>query len=199
LDAIFPSPDIGLRAKPALRTSPHQPAAHAARLAEDNGELLVWVAYTTLPVRVYRDAGAKLELVKDFYEAGPQRALDLQHMEVDQKTGDVYIADAQGYCFRVTDWKDPKFVLCMQDAKTPLRASSIAIDARSRHLYTHYHWGTPVYRWAMDGDFFTLAPAGVLQKNRVLWRFNRPLTGLGSPCVCRSPARGYSPASASAA
>lgn len=128
-------------------------------VAEDKGEFFVWVAYTTLPVRVYRDSGARLELVKNFYEAGPQRALDLQHMEVDQKTGDVYIADAQGFCFRVTDWKDPKFVPCMQDAKTPLRASSIAIDARSRRLYTHYHWGTPVYRWAMDGEFFTPAPA----------------------------------------
>lgn len=144
-------------------------------VAEDKGELLVWVAYTTLPVRVYRDAGARLELVKDFYEAGPQRALDLQHMEVDQKTGDVYIADAQGYCFRVSDWKDPKFVLCMQDAKTPLRASSIAIDARSRQLYTHYHWGTPVYRWAMDKDFFTPAPAGVLPKDSIVTIPGRPV------------------------
>lgn len=144
-------------------------------VAEDKGEFLVWVAYTTLPVRVYRDTGARLELVKDFYEAGPQRALDLQHMEVDQKTGEVYIADAQGFCFRVTDWKDPKFVLCMQDAKTPLRASSIAIDARRRQLYTHYHWGTPVYRWAMDGEFFTPAPAGVLQKDSVVTIPGRPV------------------------
>ncbi|MCE9533780.1 MAG: hypothetical protein K8T89_22025, partial [Planctomycetes bacterium] len=144
-------------------------------VAEDKGELFVWVAYTTLPVRVYRDTGAKLELVKDFYEAGPQLALDLQHMEVDQKTGDVYIADSQGFCFRITDWKEPKFVLCMQDASTPLRASSIAIDARSRHLYTHYHWGTPVYRWAMNGEFFRPAPAGVLQKDREVTISGRPV------------------------
>ena len=91
-------------------------------VAEDKGEFYVWVAYATLPVRVYRDAGASLELVQDFYEVGPQRALDLQHMEVDQKTGEVYFADAQGFCFRVTDWKDPQFELCRQDAKTPLRS-----------------------------------------------------------------------------
>lgn len=148
-------------------------------VAEDKGEFLVWVAYTTLPVRVYRDTGARLELLKDFYEAGPQRALDLQHMEVDQKTGNVYIADAQGFCFRVTDWNDPKFVPCMQDAKTPLRASSIAIDSRSRQLYTHYHWGTPVYRWAMDREFFTPAPAGVLQKDSVVTIPGRPVPAGG--------------------
>jgi len=156
-------------------------------VAEDKGELLVWIAYTTLPVRVYRDTGARLELVKDFYEAGPQRALDLQHMEVDQKTGDVYIADAQGFCFRVTDWKDPKFVLCMQDAKTPLRASSIAIDARSRHLYTHYHWGTPVYRWAMDGKFFTPAPAGVLPEDSIVTIPGRPVPASGNANALTPP------------
>lgn len=148
-------------------------------VAEDKGEIFVWVAYTTLPVRVYRDAGATLELVKDFYEAGPQRALDLQHMEVDQKTGDVYIADAQGFCFRVTDWKNPKFELCLQNDKTPLRASSIAIDARSRHLYTHYHWGTPVYRWALDGEFFTPAPTGILPKDTVVTIPGRPVPTVG--------------------
>lgn len=156
-------------------------------VAEDKDELLVWVAYTTLPVRVYRDTGARLELVKDFYEAGPQRALDLQHMEVDQKTGDAYFADAQGFCFRVTDWKDPKFVLCMQDAKTPLRASSIAIDARSRHLYTHYHWGTPVYRWAMDGKFFTPAPAGVLPKDSIVTIPGRPVPASGNANALTPP------------
>lgn len=148
-------------------------------VAEDQGEIYVWVAYTTLPVRVYRDAGATLELVKDFYEAGPQRALDLQHMEVDHKTGDVYIADAQGFCFRVTDWKDPQFVLCRQGDKMPLRASSIAIDARRRQLYTHYHWGTPVYRWAMDGEFLTPAPAGDLPKDSVVTIPGRPVPTVG--------------------
>lgn len=148
-------------------------------VVEDKGEILVWVAYTTLPVRVYRDTGAALELVRDFHEAGPQRALDLQHMQVDQKTGDVYIADAQGFCFRIADWKNPQFVPCMLDAQTPLRASSIAIDPRSRHLYSHYQWGTPVYRWAMDGEFFVPAPAGVLETDRVVSLPGRPVPATG--------------------
>ncbi|MCA9067336.1 MAG: SMP-30/gluconolactonase/LRE family protein, partial [Planctomycetaceae bacterium] len=144
-------------------------------VAEDKGETLVWVAYTTLPVRIYRDTGSALELVKDFYEAGPQRSLDLQHMQVDQKTGDIYIADAQGFCFRLSDWTHPKFEPCMQDEKTPLKASSIAIDARSRHLYTHFQWGAPVYRWSMDGEYFQPAPAGVLEADQVVSLPGRPV------------------------
>ncbi|HOX06098.1 MAG TPA: SMP-30/gluconolactonase/LRE family protein [Planctomycetota bacterium] len=143
-------------------------------LAQDKNEVFVWVAYTTLPVRVYRDAGAALELVKDFYEAGPQRALDLQHMMVDQKTGDAYVADSQSYCFRVRDWKDPKFELCMVEPKadvsvagrvigspeTRLPAASIAIDHKGRMLYALNHYGRPVSRWKMDGECFAPAPVG---------------------------------------
>jgi hypothetical protein len=128
-------------------------------VVEDHSEILVWVAYTQLPVRIYKDTGAGLELVKDFYEAGPQRALDLHHMTIDPKTGDAYIADSQGFLFRVRDWKNPQFEPCMLDAQKRLNASCIAIDARSRHLYTVGHYRDPVRRWAMDGEFFTPVPA----------------------------------------
>ncbi len=127
-------------------------------VVEDNGEILVWVAYTQLPVRVFKDAGRKLELVKDFYEAGPQRALDLQHMTLDPKTGDIYIADSQDFLFRMRNWKRPAFEPCLSDAKTRIHAGSIAIDARSRHLYTKHHYHKPVLRWNLDGEFFTPAP-----------------------------------------
>jgi len=97
--------------------------------------------------------------VKDFYESGPrQRALDLQHMEVDRKTGDVYIPDSQGLLFRLRDWKNPRFEPCLMDAKTRINASSIAIDARGRHLYTKKHYRNPIRRWTMDGEYFTPAP-----------------------------------------
>ena len=129
-------------------------------VVEDKGDTLVWVAYTQLPARVYKDAGKTFELVKDFYEAGPQRALDLQHMTVDGKTGDVYIADSQGWLFRMRDWQKPVFEPCMIDAKTRLDASSIAIDIRSRHLYTKKHYNQMVKRWTLDGEFFTPVPSG---------------------------------------
>lgn len=126
----------------------------------DKGEIMVWVAYTQLPARVYKDTGTDLKLVKDFYEAGSQRALDLQHMTIDPRTGHAYIADSQGFLFRIRDWKKPVFDPCMLDEKTRLNASSIAIDARSRHLYTKHHYNKPVNRWAMDGEFFTPVPVG---------------------------------------
>ncbi len=128
-------------------------------VAESKGEAFVWVAYTVLPVRVYRDTGARLERVKDFYEAGPQRALDLQHFVVDQKTADLYVADGFGSCFRITDWARPRFVRCMQDAKTPLRAISLAIDSRNRWLYGHGD-RQPVRRYRLDGEFLAPAPVG---------------------------------------
>jgi len=119
-----------------------------------NGEVFVWAAYTQLPVRVFRDSGDKLELVKDFYEEGPQRALDLQHIAVDSKTEHVYIPDGFDRCFRITDWSNPKFELCMQDEQTPLRALSVAIDSRNRRLYTHAST-SPVVGYRLDAPRFT--------------------------------------------
>jgi hypothetical protein len=128
-------------------------------VVEFQGEVFVWVAYTTLPVRVYRDEGAELELVKDFYEAGPQRALDLQHISVDSKTGDIYVPDGFDRCFRITDWDDPIFERCMQDEQTPLPALSVAIDARNRWLYAHAD-RKEVVRYKLDGKFLSPAPVG---------------------------------------
>jgi len=120
--------------------------------------VFLWVAYTTLPVRVYRDKGAGLELVKDFYAAGSQRVLDLQHMIADPGTGDVYIADGWNHCFRITDWTAPKFVRCMTGAKTSLRALDLVIDARNRYLYGRAD-RKPVGRYKLGGEFLSPAPA----------------------------------------
>lgn len=132
--------------------------------AESNGEVLVWVAYAALPVRVYKDTGASLELVKDFYEAGPQRALDLQHFIVDQKTEHVYVSDGFNNCFLLNDWTKPQFKRLMVDEKTPLRALSLAIDPRNRFLYTHQD-RRAVARFRMDGEFMVPAPPDGSKEN----------------------------------
>jgi outer membrane protein assembly factor BamB len=134
-----------------------QPTHLAA--VESKGAVYVWVAYTSLPVRVYRDKGDGLELAKDFYQVGSQRALDLQHFIVDQKTADLYVADGFGSCFRITDWSDPKFIRCMVDATTPLRAISLAVDSRNRWLYGHGD-RQPVRRYRLDGEFLAAAAVG---------------------------------------
>jgi NHL repeat len=130
-------------------------------VVEHKGQVMVWVAYNTLPVRIYRDTGAGLALVKDFYQAGPQRALDLQHMQVDQKTEAAYIDDASGWFFRITDWKNPRFEPCMDSTtKKRITASSAAIDSRNRYLYAKYQYGGGVRRYKLDGDRITPAPVG---------------------------------------
>jgi len=167
------------------------PGCSRLAVAQDRGEVLVWAAYVTLPARVYRDTQAGLELVKDFFQAGGQRALDLRHMMLDPKTGDAYVSDGHGFLFRVSDWRNPKFELCMQDDKTRLSASSIAIDAVSRHLYTHFHWKNGVFRWAMDAGRFAPAPVGqhghqVTQQITCSWIF----TGLGERGMAAGPGGG---------
>lgn len=128
-------------------------------VVESNGQTYVWVAYTTLPVQVYRDSAKGLELVKDFKQANDQWALDVQHMQVDPKTGHVYFADGFGLCFRVTDWANPKFERLMSDKDTPIRGIALAIDERNRWLYTRDD-RSPVLRWKLDGGEY-LAPARI--------------------------------------
>jgi len=164
----------------------------SARLAavEADGEVFVWVAYTTLPARVYRDSAAGLALHRDFLDAGTQRALDVRHMMVDQTTGHAYLADSQGYLFRIRNWEKPVFELCMQEPGKRLAASSIAIDPRERILYTLGHYGKPVFRWRIEDEFITPLPgdegAGVTPGVTCAWVF----TGLGQRGIAVAPGGG---------
>jgi hypothetical protein len=127
---------------------------------EDKGQTFVWLAYTTLPVHVYEDLGNKLELFKDFYQAGPQRMLDFQHMTVDQKTNDLYITDGFGSCFVMKESEKLQAKLCMIDSKTPLFSLEVAIDSQSRYLYRHGHQ-TNLSRYCIGDEFITPDPKGV--------------------------------------
>lgn len=90
----------------------------------------VWVAFTQMPVRVYRDDAKGLRLLKDFDQlAQSQRCLGFDRMQVDQKTEEVYLMDAHDSVWKISDWRKPKFV------KVPLQTASIAIDSRNRHIY----------------------------------------------------------------
>lgn len=126
-------------------------------VGESNGEAFVWIAYTALPVRIYRDVPNGLELVKDFDRAATQRALDLQHFVVDPVTESVYVADGFNKSFRLRDWADPRFEPIQIDSSTRLKALSLAIDPRRRFLYAHDD-RSPVARYQLDGEFLTPAP-----------------------------------------
>ena len=91
----------------------------------------VWVAYTQMPVRIYRDNAKGLKLLKDFYRVeGAQRCLGFDRMHVDPKTETVFVQDDRDAVWKIADWKRPRFV------KVPLKTASLAIDARNRHIYT---------------------------------------------------------------
>lgn len=132
-------------------------------LCETDSGTNVWVAYHDLPVQIYRDVEGKLQLIKDFYQAGPQRCLDFQRIAVDQVTEDVYVADGFASCFRLSDWNKPTFVRCMENDKQALRASDIQIDSRNRMIYVGHeesHGHGPIARYRIGGPYFEPAPLG---------------------------------------
>ena len=128
-------------------------------VAESKGTVYVWVAYTALPVRVYEDKGGEIKLVKDFYTAGPQRALDMQHMQVDPRNENIYLTDGFSCMFRLKDWDHPRFVRCLVTDTKRLRALSMGIDTRNGFFYVHSHM-SPVRRYALAGDVFKGAAVG---------------------------------------
>ena len=90
----------------------------------------VWVAYTEMPVRIYRDDAQGLTLLKDFSTVpGAQRAFVMDHIAVDPVTEDVFVTDNHTSVWKIDDWKSPRFV------KTTLSTASVAIDAQQRHVY----------------------------------------------------------------
>jgi DNA-binding beta-propeller fold protein YncE len=133
----------------------------------------VWVAYTQMPVRIYRDDAKGLNLLKDFYRVeGAQRCLGFDRMQVDPKTEDVYVQDAHDAVWKIANWKHPRFV------KIPLETASIAIDSRKRHIYARTlrdesssNSAGKVARFHLDRDEYPPANFGNSGTNRVTPQF----------------------------
>lgn len=140
-------------------------------IQEKGADVYVWLGYTSLPMRVFKDVEKGLELTKDFYKDGFQRCLDLQHMIVDPSTESIYISDGFKNSFMINDWKNPKFKLCMENEKVRVTALQFAIDDRNRLIYTHDYIRNNVKyslaRYKMDGDFFSPATVGDTGMNAI--------------------------------
>ena len=137
-----------------------------ATRSKDGTGVNVWVAYHSIPVCIYKDLGNRFEVRKDFLQASGQICLDLQRIAVDPETETVYIPDGFQSLFRVMDWKKPQFVRCRLQDKTPIKASSAAIDPRNRLLYCRSQgkglgWSGPLRRYNLDGARDHLTPAAV--------------------------------------
>lgn len=151
----------------------------------------VWVAYTEMPVRIYRDDGTDMTLLKDFYRVdGAQRCLGFDRIEADQRTEEVYVLDDHASVWKVGDWKNPRFV------KVPLKTASIAIDSRNRHIYTRtladesssYSVGK-VARFHLDRDDYPPANLGETGSNRLTATFHYEwcFTGNGDKGIAVAP------------
>lgn len=129
----------------------------------------VWVVYTQMPVRIYRDDARGLRLLKDFYRVeGAQRCLGFDRMQVDWKTEEVYVLDSHDAVWKVADWKRPRLV------KVPLQTASIAIDSRNRHIYARTlrdgsssNASGKVARFQLDRGDYPPANYGDTETNRV--------------------------------
>ena len=82
-------------------------------ISKSANQTFIWVAYTELPVKIFTPTTSGLSLVRDFYQTAWQRVLDMQHMEVDKRTDEVYIHDGWGNCFKVGNWTAPHFEQCL--------------------------------------------------------------------------------------
>jgi len=92
----------------------------------------VWVAYTEMPVEVYKDDGRQCTLLKDFRKmTAEQGCCGFDRMVVDRANETVYVGDNHSTFWRVSDWKTPKFTT------SPAGGASIAIDSHSRYIYSN--------------------------------------------------------------
>jgi hypothetical protein len=134
-------------------------------------------------VHVYEDTGNALNLTRDFYEVGQQRAVDLQHMIADPRTDDVYVHGGFGNLFRISDWGDPQLRKCRIAGPKPVGRSQtdmalgFTLDAQRGYFYLRRD-RRPVCRYRMQGDELIPAPIGGAGSNEITpktsndWRIN---------------------------
>jgi hypothetical protein len=134
----------------------------------------IWITYKNLPVRIYREKGKELELVKDFYQSGQKlRYLAFRSMVADPVTETLYFASGCGDIWKLRDWEKADFRQCRDAADQPrgdthgssphprqILAADVALDSRNRYLFTRQNNNDRVYRWALDGEDHARAPVG---------------------------------------
>ncbi len=120
----------------------------------------VWVAYTELPVNIYKDDGKDFTLIKSFRKlTAEQGCTGFDRLAVDRATETAYVGDNHSSFWGVSDWKHPQFV------RLPVSAGSIAIDSHTRFLYSNpggsvWKKNSGVFRWYLDKKGCPPAKAG---------------------------------------
>lgn len=145
------------------------------RIVGSGAKKRIWIGYKDLPVRIYREKGKELELVKDFYQSGQKlRYLAFRSMVADPATETLYFASGCGDIWKLRDWEKGEFRQCRDVANQPrgdfhagrcshprqIFAADVALDSRNRYLFTRQNNNERVYRWALDGEDHARAPVG---------------------------------------
>lgn len=142
------------------------------RIVGSGSKKRVWVGYKDLPVRIYREKGRELELVRDFYQSGQKlRFLAFRNLVADPATDTVYLASGANDIWKLRDWEKADFQSCLASADLPRKeawgptlrhiiAADVALDSRNRFLFTRQCSNERVYRWALDGEKHAIAPVG---------------------------------------
>jgi hypothetical protein len=145
------------------------------RIVGSGAKKRIWIGYKDLPVRIYRENGKELELVRDFYQSGQKlRYLAFRSMVVDPVTDTAFFASGCGDVWKLRDWDKVDFRQCRDAAAQPksdinsgrvsharqIFAADVALDSRNRYLFTRQNNTDRVYRWALDGEDHARAPVG---------------------------------------
>lgn len=144
------------------------------RIVGTGAKKRLWIGYKDLPVRIFRENGRELELVRDFYQSGQKlRYLAFRSMVVDPVTETLYFASGCSDVWKLRDWEKAEFRQCRDAADQPradisgrsthprqILAAEVALDSRNRFLFTRQCNNSRVYRWSLDGDDHARAPLG---------------------------------------
>jgi len=120
-----------------------------------DGKLRLWIGESEKGVRIYRDDGTGVALVKDF-QAGGNAYVTYDRIGLDRKTETLFFTNGVVDLFKITDWNNPAIVHCSTSTKAPLYAGDIAVSF-DRQLYmrgipgnNYITFSGPITRYTLD-------------------------------------------------
>ncbi|MBL8025301.1 MAG: hypothetical protein JNL74_02760 [Fibrobacteres bacterium] len=128
--------------------------------------IIVWVAYLTSGVTLFKDNETSFTVFKDFQKVNKQPCLLLDRISVDNNTENIYAACQTGNntnIFKIDNWNDPVLSYCSTSAKKRLSGYDVAVDSRNRKLFVRSVYANGfVFRYNLDNY---VAPSPIFGSN----------------------------------
>lgn len=103
-------------------------------LNETATETRIWVSGQMVGLKVYQDDGASLSMVRDFYTEGLGVEQTFDRLAVDRRNETIYINNGRNNIYKITDWANPRAVICSTAARKPLSGGDMTV-ALNGYLY----------------------------------------------------------------